>query len=489
MAQNIKVNGVTFTGVDYVYLPKADGSGNAVYRDLSNFQSGINISDLFAGTATDINDVNGEVTGTVSYVVFYDYDSLVNVNLPKATATNGTCFQNCANIETIKMNSVESVGQSSYRSCPKLTLVEVESATSFGNNTFDGSSLFGTLVIGKYCVATLGNSVFASTKIASGTGKIYVYADWIPLYRSYSGWASYAVQMDIAETYHDPTALEYNVTVTPPTGYKPYVQYTTSKGTWYGKDRAIAGGSTDTLQYSASCPGLVTKTGSISIDDSDTSISLDLSDMAADSDFNGYSITNLDFTNAEFDYSNNCALTNNFSDWYYNVHGINGIGGFASAKYFTLAQTIPSTSGMNKPTFVWEALVDMTSAGTNARKTLYSCGRSSSSAVISIGSSDISLWRNNVSNLVEDLDLTNGWHHIGVVINATNSYIYVDGELKLTASDTGMYSQFTAATHRLGHKWSSTGEYFLGRLKKLVTCIRDIADPTVADNCEFVLLS
>lgn len=489
MARNIKINGVTFTDVDYVQIPKADGSGVAIYRDLSNFRSAINISDLVAGTATEINDVNGEVTGSVSNIIFYDYDALVSVNFPKAISTSGNTFRLCSNLETVKMNSCRTITDDSLRDCPNLSLVELDEVTSFGNYVFNSSTNFGTLVIGKTNCPSANVAIFKGTKIANGTGAIYVYADWIGLCRTQGAWASFATQIMLAETYRDPTALEYNVTVTPPTGYKPYVKYTTSKGEWYGRDRVVVGGSTDVVSYVASCLGLVNKSGSVNIDSSNPAISLDLSDMVVDDSFSGYNIINLDFTNAEIDYSNNCTVSyTNFADWYYNLHSTDGIGGFTNQKYLVLTQTIPSTAGMTTPTVVWEALVDLTTAGSNTRRVLYSCGSAAASAFIQIGASEVDLYRNSVNNVVSDLDLTNGWHHIGVVINATNSYIYVDGELKLTVTDSGMYAQFTSATQRFGNRWSSANDYFLGIVKKLVTCIRDINDPTILANCRFLLL-
>jgi len=491
MAQDIKLNGVTFAGVDYIYVPKAYGNGTAVYRDLSNYHSGLNLSELLAGSATDINDANGEITGNLSSTVFNDYASLVSINFPSATSTTGDTFRSCDNLETAKMHSCQTLSANAFRECPKLTLAELDSVKSFGQACFYSSSNFSTLVTGKVTVPSVANDVFTNTAIASGNGAIYAYSDWISLFRTNGTWANYAAQMSIAEAYYDPTAVEYKITVTPPANHNPYIEYTTSKGTWYGRDRSIAGGETDTLSYTAHCYGFVDKTGTVSISSSSTDISIDLSDMVADVNFNGFNITSLNFTNAEVVFSSNSTLAyNNFSDWYSNIHSTNGIGGFSSSKYLNLTQTIPSTSEMTKPTIVWEALVNMDGTEASARKTIYSCsGNNSNNAIIQVGATDVNLYRSGTNNVVSDLDLMGGWHHIGVVVNATNSYIYVDGELKSTITDSGMYAQFTASSQRVGERYSSSSDYFLGHAKELVVCLRDISDPTVVSNCEFVLLS
>ena len=74
MRDTVRINGVIFEDVEYIRVPKyvqpADGEEEppteyAVYRHTRNLTSPINIAEVFAGTATEINDFNGEINGVL----------------------------------------------------------------------------------------------------------------------------------------------------------------------------------------------------------------------------------------------------------------------------------------------------------------------------------------------------------------------------------------------------------------------------------------
>ena len=138
MAQNIKINGVIFSDVDYVKIPKADGSGDATYHDASDVVYPMDVVGIIEGTVTEINDVNGEVDGTIVSRVFNDNDTLTSVVLPAATHMSGEVFRGCGNLTNVELNSCINISDSAFRDCSNLETAIVPSAESVGQYAFSG---------------------------------------------------------------------------------------------------------------------------------------------------------------------------------------------------------------------------------------------------------------------------------------------------------------------------------------------------------------
>lgn len=649
MSDTVKINGVIFTDVEYIQVPKyvqpVEGEPEpepeyVYYRHTRNLTSPINIAEVFAGTATEINDFNGEINGVLSTRVMNGNGTLQSLILPAVTSTSGETCRSCGNLRYVKMDSCRSISYRAFRDCgrleevdfpvltsvaeegfyncgslatasmpelltvgtngfygakftditfPKVTTlygssfrenrslhrlnlpslttlsgscifyndtsllsmefsrvtsasgeyqfelcyieevslplityinyrlfrnsrvkhIVAEKATGFGEQCFYDSSVLESLympnardtvnanafyncraltklIFGRYFISLANTTnVFTNTPIANGTGYIYVHLDFLEIYRNATNWINYKDQILPLEMLEDDSVKEYTVTLVLPVNCKPNVHYVTSAGDWYGRDRIILGAGTDSLQYEATCLGFVTKTGTIAIDDTNPDITLDLSDMETDPDFNGFSVVNFDFTDILVDFSDYATLgTGNYSKYYNNV-GENGIGGFSNNNSFPFTLALPDFSGMNNPTFVLEFLVKFDSY--QDRSTFFAFGTTNNDPGISVGARDINLWKSNVSNVIDGLDFTDGFHHVAIVSNATTSYVYIDGVLMRTVSDGAYYNAFQTTTKRIGNRPSNTNEYYKGRVKGVTLTIRDIADPSVAANCEFLL--
>ncbi len=650
MSDTVKINGVIFTDVEYIQVPKyiqpIEGEPEpepeyVYYRHTRNLTSPINIAEIFANTATEINDFNGEINGVLGTRVVNNNDVLQSLILPAVTSTSGETCRDCGNLRYVRMDScrtisyrafrdctrleeaifpvLTSVSEEGFYNCPALATINMPEVTLVGTNgfygcnhltevtlpkvtqinaysfrnctalhtlnlpslvTLSGSNIFngdpnllamdfshvtsasgeymfegctipevalplityvnyrlfrnsrikrillpkvtgigeqtfydstvleyvylplqkGTinanafynckaltaLVLGRF-FAPLANTsnVFTNTPIANGTGYVYVHVDFLDMYRNATNWITYKNQILPLEMLEDDTVKEYTVTPVLPANCKPEIRYETSKGEWAGRDRRILGADTDTLEYEASCLGFVTKSGTVSIDDTNPDISLDISDMEPDTGFNGFPVVFFDFSKLVMDYSNYGALSiANYTDYYNNV-GENGIGGFSSSKSFPFTLDLPDFSGLTDPTFVFEALVKFDSY--QDRSTFFAFGTGSNDPGMSVGARDVNLWKSNVSNVIDGLDFTDGFHHVAVVSNATTSHVYIDGVVMKTVSDATYYNAFQTATKRIGNRPSNTSEYYKGRVKAVALTIRDIADPSVAANCEFLL--
>ncbi len=660
MAQDIKLNGVTFRGVEMIRVPLADDSGNAVYKDAGNLVSPIDISGVFAGTVTEIDDINGEITGVVSTRVTRDNDVLLSLILPEATSVNNEGCYSCAKLRYVKMEKCETLNYRSFRDCPlleeadfprvvtlgqeafyncyalertnfplvesigvdafrydnhievlsfpalktlntrafcdctkletltmpnletinandvfnncpelksvlfpKLTAVSGEymfrnsyienvsfpmlsglmhyrifrdakglkritipeiteiNAESFYNvptllhvsankaeqinrdafglctgltsltfpalkrfnegNQFAGCTNLEELFLTNDFVATLANvNTFNNTPIAGGTGFVYVPLKWIDFYKKASNWITYREQIKSKESYDDDTATDYAVSVVRNSNCKPLCRYVTSKGEYYGRDRTVLGAkASDTLSYRLTCPGFTAINGSTSISDADTDISIDASGMAADANFNGVNILNLDFTKLEPDYSNYGSISyGNYADYYHNISA-DGIGGFSGSKFFPVSLSIPDYSGMTNPTFVLEMLVNLTDEST-AANAIYSMGGSNTNnGVISVYPVSIYHYANGNRLIAENLDLM-GEHHLAFVVTTTQVHLYVDGVLAGTYNDTYLFNGLQNTSPRIGNNQSSTGQYYRNKLKQIALTVRDIDNPTDA---------
>ena len=73
---DIKINGATFPNIEYVSIPKADGSGNAIFRNTDGLYEDTDFAKVLNGEIVDINDVNGEVTGGLRPYALCNADNL-----------------------------------------------------------------------------------------------------------------------------------------------------------------------------------------------------------------------------------------------------------------------------------------------------------------------------------------------------------------------------------------------------------------------------
>lgn len=127
---------------------------------------------------------------------FNTCSSLVSIEVPKATSITTQTFYGCDALETLNLPSVKTTGTQGIRHCDKLTRVDFGAVTNIGAFTLDSCPLLETLIVRTTSVCTLVNvSAFTGTKIANGTGYIYVPDDLVDSYKTASNWSTYASQI------------------------------------------------------------------------------------------------------------------------------------------------------------------------------------------------------------------------------------------------------------------------------------------------------
>ena len=89
-------------------------------------------------------------------------------------------------------NRVTKVGPYVFYGCSKLTSLDFANVTSINANAFEACSTLETLILRSTTVCTLAaTSAFASTKIASGTGYVYVPSILLDAYKEATNWSKY----------------------------------------------------------------------------------------------------------------------------------------------------------------------------------------------------------------------------------------------------------------------------------------------------------
>lgn len=122
--------------------------------------------------------------------------SLVSIEVPKVTSITTQTFYGCDALETLNLPSVKTTGTQGVRHCDKLTRVDFGAVTNIGALTFDSCPLLETLIVRTSSLCTLANtSALNGTKIANGTGYIYVQDSLVENYKSASNWSNFASQI------------------------------------------------------------------------------------------------------------------------------------------------------------------------------------------------------------------------------------------------------------------------------------------------------
>lgn len=142
---------------------------------------------------------------TTAARVFTNCDNMTSLSIPNMTgATNTYMAAYCSAMKTVDVKQASSVSTYSFYGCANLTKIEFNRITSISTNAFNGCTKLATLIIRSSSMATLGGtSAFTGTKIAGGTGYVYVPKSLIDSYKSASNWSNYANQFRAIEDYPD----------------------------------------------------------------------------------------------------------------------------------------------------------------------------------------------------------------------------------------------------------------------------------------------
>lgn len=172
--------------------------------DLPNVKSvgdnglyGVGLSELYLPSCTSVG-------GTcISYC-----NSLVKIDLPVCKSLGSYALRDNKLLSDISLPSINVIAQAALYNCDSLKKISLPSATTINASAFNGSANFETIILGASSVVTLSNTnAFNGTKIASGTGYIYVPATLVDSYKSASNWSNFAGQIRAIEDYPEITEI------------------------------------------------------------------------------------------------------------------------------------------------------------------------------------------------------------------------------------------------------------------------------------------
>lgn len=169
------------------------------------------------GGCENLTSINLPNVVTVGDSGFYNCKLLKSVNLPKLTSLGNNGFNNTG-LESINLPLCNKIGSSSFSYTKQLVSVILPLAASIPGFCFNYSSVqkidtssvtsiaayalgnarqLDTLILRNSSVCTLANSTntFTNTKIAAGTGHIYVPDNLVDSYKTATNWVTFANQI------------------------------------------------------------------------------------------------------------------------------------------------------------------------------------------------------------------------------------------------------------------------------------------------------
>lgn len=114
--------------------------------------------------------------------------------LPKVTHVNG--FSGCSALKHCDFSGAQYIQSGAFMNCTSLERIEFPIAAQIHSNVFKGCTSLHTLVIRSSRIASLGNTAtFDNTKIATGSGYIYVPDNLVEQYKAATNWSTFAAQI------------------------------------------------------------------------------------------------------------------------------------------------------------------------------------------------------------------------------------------------------------------------------------------------------
>lgn len=179
------------------------------------------IGEYAFANCTEITDINLPNVINISYNSFRGCTKLKAISLPHCQVAGGNSFYGCSNLEAVSLPSCHTLGTgalgSAFWGCSKLSQVSLPLVTTIMSFTFRDTVIqkidflsvnniescafiyarqLDTLILRNSNVCVLKNiDAFDSTKIAAGTGYIYVPDNLVDSYKIATNWVTFANQI------------------------------------------------------------------------------------------------------------------------------------------------------------------------------------------------------------------------------------------------------------------------------------------------------
>lgn len=220
VVQNLLANGNSELAITDAGELSANELDSFITREISGVYTNDRVTKVgqsgFGGCASLISiDLPNVVT--VEDSGFYNCKLLKSVNLPKLTSLGNNGF-NSTGLESINLSLCTEIGSSSFCRTNQLVSVilplvasipsfcfsyssvqkiDTSSVTFIAAYAFEDARQLDNLILRNSSVCTLANSTntFTNTKIAAGTGYIYVPDNLVDSYKTATNWVTFANQI------------------------------------------------------------------------------------------------------------------------------------------------------------------------------------------------------------------------------------------------------------------------------------------------------
>lgn len=153
--------------------------------------------------------ISDSVTSIADYALYWR-TSLTSIVIPDSVASIGAAaFQNCTSLSSVAFgenSQLTSIDMNAFYECRSLTsIVAPNGVTIINSGTFRNCLLLESLILTRTSSIVSLSSTYsiANTKIANGTGYIYVPQALLSEYQTATNWSTYASQFRAIEDYPD----------------------------------------------------------------------------------------------------------------------------------------------------------------------------------------------------------------------------------------------------------------------------------------------
>lgn len=214
--------------LETVKIPKCTSLGNYMFAQCSK---------LTSLTATKVS--------VVGEYAFQNCTALTSIDLPAAYSIGYYAFYGCTALTSVNLPNAQSLGGASFNGCKNIQTLDFPILSVINGSEFSGCTNLSTLILRRTAGIITGKAnMLNNTKIASGTGYIYVPSALLSKYKSASYWSSYSKQFRALEDW------TVDGTVTGALDAENRVEVT-----FYNDDRTLLGTKTVTKGGTASYDG------------------------------------------------------------------------------------------------------------------------------------------------------------------------------------------------------------------------------------------
>lgn len=220
VVQNLLANGNSELAITDAGESSVNELDSFITREISGVYTNDRITKVGLyglGDCENLTSINLPNVVTVGDSGFYNCKLLKSVNLPKLTSLENNGF-NSTGLESINLPLCNKIGSNSFSYTKQLVSVilplaasipgfcfhyssvqkiDTSSVTSIAAYALGNAQQLDTLILRNSSVCTLANSTntFTNTKIAAGTGYIYVPDNLVDSYKTATNWVTFANQI------------------------------------------------------------------------------------------------------------------------------------------------------------------------------------------------------------------------------------------------------------------------------------------------------